>query len=91
MYLLGIISAGIILIIAAYFYGRSIAKRRMRRIVRRKLDNNETLQFAMEAAEDGAMEIKLTKKVLKAVGRGTPVEGILQGQKKSMIFRVRAI
>lgn len=72
-----------------YRYGLQESRRRMRRLVKK----NETAtaeRFVMQQAEDGAMEIRLSKKAYKAL-RGEPLEGSIIGNKNQMVLRIKVI
>jgi len=71
-----------------YRWGLAARERRMRRLVKRNEYGAE--RFVMQSAEDGAMEIRLTKKAYKEL-RGQPIQGAIVGNKNQMILRIVVI
>lgn len=72
----------------AYTYGVKESRRRMRRLVKR--NENRAERFVMQQAEDGAMEIRLSKKAYKELRQG-PLEGEIIGNKNQMVLRIKII
>lgn len=71
------------------FYRKGIKQREKQiRQVYKKRDNNTVNDFILTPAADNSMEIVLTKKAYKKL-RDQAIEGLLEGQKDKMIFRVR--
>ena len=56
--------------------------------VYKKRENGSVNDFVLGPAEDGAMEILLTKKAYKKL-RSEPIMGPIEGSKDTMLFRVR--
>lgn len=78
-----------ILVWFAYSYGTKEARRRMRRLVK-KNEYQTAERFVMQQAEDGAMEIRLSKKAYKEL-RQQPLEGSIIGNKNQMVLRIKII
>lgn len=74
----------------AYTYGRDDAKRAMRRLVKKKAGEPIANQFTMQQANDGAMEIALSKRAFKNL-RSAPIEGAIVGNKNQMVLRIKVV
>lgn len=73
----------------AYRFGLKESRRRMRRLVRRS-EYGDAERFTMQQAEDGAMEIRLSKKAYKGLRNG-PIEGSIIGNKNQMVLRIKLV
>ncbi len=72
------------------WYGRRTGLRRLRRYSLTR-EGGSVEDMAFQPADDGAMEILLRRKTMKEMlaQPGRTLEGKLEGQKGSMMFRVR--
>lgn len=85
--------AGASLVVAvvagAYWWGLRERRRRLRRAVLKGPTGVQRVAF--QSAEDGAMELLIRRKDLKAMLKGESLEGLLKGAGgASMLFRVRS-
>ena len=71
---------------AAVQWGGSQRKRMLKQ-VHKKRENGSVNDFIIRPAEDGYMEIMITKKQYKKL-RGEPLLGLVEGSKQSMGFRL---
>lgn len=85
---IGLSVGAILLGIIGYYFGSKISVRRMRRLVKRREHAPQAEDFVMQSGEDGAMEIKLSKKAYKSL-RGGPIEGLVAGNKNKMVLRIK--
>ena len=81
----------LVLLAVTYFYGGWNVRRRFRRLVLRVPTGNAALRLVIQPAKDGVMEMLLPNAALRRLRKGEPIEGLIQGQKSSMVFRVKAI
>lgn len=77
----------VVLMVMSYFRGRSIGKRRMNALVKKREGNFSQNDLIMKPAPDGAMELQLTRKAYKNLRNG-PLETMIMGQKDGMVFRI---
>lgn len=85
-------AVGLLLLIgvgyASYYYGAKVRVRMMRRLVKRKEGAPTAEQFVMKQADDGAMEIILSKRAYKAL-KQAPLQGLVEGSRNKMVLRLR--
>lgn len=72
----------------AYWWGSKHRVRLMRRLVKRKEGAPTAEQFVMKQADDGAMEIILSKRAYKAL-KQAPLQGLVEGSRNKMVLRIR--
>lgn len=70
----------------SYKHGLGENRRRMRRLVRRN-PQGDAEKFVMQQAEDGAMEIRLSKRAYKKL-KQDPIEGAIIGKENQMVLRI---
>ena len=68
-------------------YGGRQRKRMLSRVFKKRSNRATRLDFIMQPAEDGTMEILISRKQYRALKIG-PLEGAVIGKKNRMLFRL---